>query len=321
LSECGGEPGARDHRVKFKSIDTAQGSACGYLAKYIAKNIDGFEVGADYEATGTTTPGRDSRTMGGALESGREVPSVSESGHWPPASQKSATDASATVQRVGAWAALWGIRQFQQIGGPQVTIYRELRRIRPDQPRKGNSPHVVAIERARVCADAGDWGGFIASIGGIAAGRKGALSLWKEITGECNGYSELKGAQIKGIVCSGGALATRLDSWTIVQLKTSARGSVVTSAFPELAPDAGVTIFNSDGSRSLLTSTSVSSIAVLDASKPWTPKNLFVATKLLIRSAPLPPLGPVTIIVRGAPTLSEPRGWTNPQESSMYGPN
>ncbi|HUX89122.1 MAG TPA: replication endonuclease [Gallionellaceae bacterium] len=86
------EPGAQERRFIVKQIDPNKGSAAGYVAKYIAKNIDGFAVGDDYEAD-------------------------------------TYTDTSETSVRVEAWASLWHIRQFQFFGTPSVTPYRELRRL------------------------------------------------------------------------------------------------------------------------------------------------------------------------------------------------
>lgn len=92
LRESPDEPGAQERRFTVKQIDPSKGSAAGYVAKYIAKNIDGFAVGGDYEA--------DTRT-----------------------------DARESSVRVEAWASIWHIRQFQFFGTPAVTPYRELRRI------------------------------------------------------------------------------------------------------------------------------------------------------------------------------------------------
>lgn len=72
-------------------IDKKKGSAAGYIAKYISKNIDGYQVHDHEDAE---------------------------------------TDENIKVSPVLAWASTWGIRQFQFQGSPSVTIYRELRKVR-----------------------------------------------------------------------------------------------------------------------------------------------------------------------------------------------
>jgi hypothetical protein len=155
LSEYAKEAGAQKHRIEFKAINPFQGSATGYLAKYVAKNIDGFRVGDDYETQGQS--------------------------------------AAESCDRVAAWASAHGIRQFQQIGGPGVSVWRELRRIPVEC---GTSP---AIEAARKAADAGEWADFVAAVGGIEVGRRGCVDLWKECSGELTQYEELRAPQVVGV--------------------------------------------------------------------------------------------------------------------------
>lgn len=92
LEEDGNEKGAKYHRCTFKKIDEKKGSATGYLMKYVAKNIDG-------------------QGMDDLL------------------SDETHRTAVENAERVTAWATLWGIRQFAQIGGASIQVYRELRKL------------------------------------------------------------------------------------------------------------------------------------------------------------------------------------------------
>lgn len=131
------ELGAKKHRFTCKAIDLKKGSAVSYCAKYIAKNIDGFAVGTDYE-TGTN-----------------------------------ATD---SVQRVLAWKSANNIRQFQQIGGPTVTAWRELRRMaNQDYDMPGfetlTQGDWLLLDACRRAADEGNWSAFCVAMGGIFCPR------------------------------------------------------------------------------------------------------------------------------------------------------
>lgn len=122
-------PAAYEARAQRKLPDPSKGeSATGYLLKYIAKGIDGHRLdGDDPEETDLT-----------------------------------GCEASA---RVVAWARLHGIRQFQQIGGPRVGLWRELRRLREPVAEP-------AMEAARLAADGKDYAAFWRA--------SGALSLDKD---------------------------------------------------------------------------------------------------------------------------------------------
>lgn len=178
LSEFADEPGAATHRTRFETIDPKVGSAAGYVAKYVAKNIDG--EGAIGEETD--------------LETGERV--------------------IEGIARVDAWASIHGIRQFQQIGGAQVGLWREARRIR-------SAVKDVDLERARDAADRGDWRAFTYAAGGVdhyrapIERRRTALRLEKDLTGELNRYGELRSACTVGLRYASAVAMTRPHSWRI----------------------------------------------------------------------------------------------------------
>jgi len=167
LAEDGDEPGAALHRVHEVLIDRSKGSAAGYVAKYISKNVDGEHLEA-------AEPG-----------------------------------ARARAQRVRAWASIWGIRQFQQIGGPLVTLWRELRRAVPANDD-------LTIRAAACAADRGDWCGFTEVMGGPQCRRAEApLALYKRWDARPGRYGLPVGWVIAGVMSSDTSVATRLHTWTI----------------------------------------------------------------------------------------------------------
>lgn len=180
---------------RFKVIELPASIAAGYVAKYISKNIDGLttndeSIGDDFEALSSEEVGEQANAV-------------------------------LTSERVQAWSATWGIRQFQFIGSPSVTVYRELRRGCSNgafENAKNMNKRVLSALVA--AADLGDWAEFSKLMGGMCCKLKDqtlralyVLKSEKNLYGEA--IEELRGVVGDGLV----KVITRIHQWKVTRVE------------------------------------------------------------------------------------------------------
>lgn len=201
LKEDGQEQGADQHRFKFVEIDASAGTATGYIAKYISKNL-GFSIDDPEHDTN-----EHSRSYG---------------------------------QRVKAWASVWGIRQFQQIGGAPVTVWRQLRKLHEALDDE-------LLEAARQAADESRWADYVELQGGVGIKRdEQSIHLVKHQvvdreTGELKQNRYFEPVEIIfGVVHQAAQAITRTKNWAMVSAKIAssllAQGAEHRVAVPGLRP-------------------------------------------------------------------------------------
>ncbi|HGD3632291.1 TPA: replication endonuclease [Enterobacter hormaechei] len=179
LKEDGDERGAAKQRFQAKHLN--QGGAAGYIAKYIAKNIDGYALDGQLD-----------HDTGNPLQD--------------------------TAAAVTAWASTWRIPQFKPIGLPTMGAYRELRKL--PRGVSIASEFDDRVEAARAAADEGEFDLYIAAQGGANVPRDSqTVRVARTVSDETNDYEE-DIIRVVGIYAphmgSGNIHVTRSADWRIV---------------------------------------------------------------------------------------------------------
>lgn len=192
VSEFGHEPGAEQNRCNFKRMKG--GGAAGYVAKYISKSIGHHALAEHLDMS----QGELFEVQTGYVEGWR---------------------------RVDAWAATWGIRQFQAIGMPGVGIWRALRRVSKDQADHcrvtGDGATYKAWFASHKHGDgiAANFCAFVKAVGGMCVPKhKLHLRIEKRDGEKVNGYGEtVQDRTIYGLKTRAGKwLVSRRMAWAAV---------------------------------------------------------------------------------------------------------
>ncbi|HDU3835084.1 TPA: replication endonuclease [Klebsiella aerogenes] len=179
MKEDGHERGAARNRFEAKHLN--RGGAAGYIAKYIAKNIDGYALDGQLD-NDTGKPLKD------------------------------------TASAVTAWASTWRIPQFKPIGIPTMGAYRELRKL--PRGVSIASDFDERVEAARHAADESEFDLYIAAQGGANVKRdEQTVRVARTTTDEVNEYEE-DIERVVGIYAphlgAGHIRITRSSEWRIV---------------------------------------------------------------------------------------------------------
>ncbi|MGP3249889.1 replication endonuclease [Serratia marcescens] len=228
MAEDGDERGAAKNRFDCKHLN--KGGAAGYIAKYIAKNIDGY-----------------------ALEGERDH----ETGEL-------LTDTAAAVT---AWASTWRIPQFHFIGLPSRGAWRECRKIRFVSLAEEFDERVEAV---RAAADVGLFADyiFLAQGGPNVARDDQTVRVARRVADERNAYDE-EVQKIAGIfaphIGADRVYETRTTQWRIIAKAVAVEPLTLKSASgAPRSPVNNCGLVDSDGATNTQDSEPVEAVAVLE---------------------------------------------------------
>ncbi|MEL5280849.1 replication endonuclease [Serratia bockelmannii] len=183
-------------RFTAKRLDPKKGSATAYIAKYISKNIDGHALDGERD-----------------FDTGKPL--------------------KETAKLAMAWASRHRIKQYQPLGTPPISVWRELRKLSNqltgDLIKSGNYKRGQrllrdpAMDAVLAAADVGCFATYILRQGGVLIPRKDyVVRIAYQDSDKPNPYGEVV-SKIYGIysprIGEASRTCTRLKEWTIVAKK------------------------------------------------------------------------------------------------------